>query len=132
MKELLLLAGAFLLSATAAFAQNSMVGTWQGSVMFSGAPMGLNLVIMPDGRYSAQQTWGGMMTMDTGTYEMLPNSQVHFTVQDWEPKQQCFPQTGCHAILKPPGSLGTVHLFGSTMQLQDQASGIVINYQRVQ
>ena len=134
MKRLSGLVGAcLLLSVTGAAAQNSLVGTWQGSVVFNGMTVGLNLVMMPNGKFSEQQTMSGMMTMDTGTYTVLPNNQLHFTVEDWEPKQQCFPQSGCHDILKPPGGLYNVRFIsGSTMQVQDVNNQGIVVYQRVQ
>ncbi|MEJ1969724.1 MAG: hypothetical protein WDN03_13985 [Rhizomicrobium sp.] len=72
------------------------------------------------------------MTLTTGRYEWLDRNTIHLTVEDWEPKQQCFAATGCHPVDKPPGGREGIAFGGpDQMSLQDlDFGGPVVTYRR--
>ena len=45
------------------------------------------------------------MTLTTGTYKWIDRATFHMSPRDWEPKQQCFAQSGCHEIQMLPGTM---------------------------
>jgi hypothetical protein len=112
-------------------AANSLVGHWRGAAMVSGRAYAFDLVMQSNGKYSDTVRAGSLMTSDSGTWKIV-GGLLHFTVTDWEPKQQCFPQpTGCRRISQPPGALYRVQFLSpNAMRMQDVNYGGIVNYER--
>ncbi len=130
----LALLGALAFAMGSADAQGgSLAGTWNGAATLNGATYYTTVVFQPNGQFSEQTRMGTLMTLTTGTYEWIDRNTFHMTPRDWEPKQQCFPQSGCHEIRMPPGTMMRVTFTSpDTISLRDLNFGGTVVYQRAQ
>jgi hypothetical protein len=122
------------LCSTAGAQDNPFFGAWQGSAVVNGTQVNTRLVVQPDGRYIEQIQMGPYLTMNRGRIALLGQGIARFSVEDYEPKEQCLPPPGgCKRILPPPGSTYRYRFTSQhTMTLRDARLGGEIRYQRVQ
>jgi hypothetical protein len=122
-------ASLFLLVAVPANA-NTFVGTWRGSTMVNGAMLYSSLVLEPTGHFNELDRMGTLMSEQTGTWSVV-RGMLYLHVEDWAPKEQCLPTTGCVPIRMPPGSLYRVRwLSANVIRCQDVNLGGTITYRR--
>ncbi|HVS47234.1 MAG TPA: hypothetical protein VMS32_11310 [Verrucomicrobiae bacterium] len=112
-------------------AANSLVGHWQGAATVGGGSYAFDLVMQSNGTYVDTVRVGRIASTDSGTWKIV-GGLLHFTVTDWEPKQQCFPPpTGCQPVPEPPGGLYRVQFLSpNAMRWQDVNYGGIVNYER--
>lgn len=109
----------------------SFVGTWHATIYVSGRVAYDSLVMEADGEFNELMRSGTLMTEETGTWHIV-RGYLYLKVEDWAPKQQCLPTTGCVPILKPPSSLYRVQwLSADAIRCQDVNLRGYVTYQRV-
>ncbi len=75
--------------------EGSFVGVWRGQTPLGGRQVFITITFSPGGTYSQQAIDSlGLQTMQSGHYQVT-GERIHFTVDDWAPKQ----------LSHPPGSL---------------------------
>jgi hypothetical protein len=118
-------------------AQETLAGSWHGSVTVNGMACTFDRVMTPTGTYSEIERCGSLVTGQRGTYKVFPNHVIGFSVSDWMPKQRyvvdAVPGSGHYEPnAQPPG--GTFrYTFTSpdTMVWRDVNFGGTIVYHRV-
>jgi len=63
-----------------------IVGIWDSQVDTSQGLVSTRLILEHTGTFSQTVTWNGLMTLDTGEYNIIGNA-VHFTVTHHEPTE---------------------------------------------
>ncbi|MCX6064740.1 MAG: hypothetical protein NT121_03165 [Chloroflexi bacterium] len=63
-----------------------IVGIWDSQVETSQGTVSTRLILEHTGTFSQTVTWNGLMTLDTGEYNIIGNA-VHFTVTHHEPTE---------------------------------------------
>lgn len=63
-----------------------IVGIWDSQVDTSQGTVSTRLILEHTGTFSQTVTWNGLMTLDTGEYNIIGNA-VHFTVTRHEPTE---------------------------------------------
>lgn len=115
---------------------NSLVGQWRG--VYRGIT--LTMVIQPNGQYTQTAQSGSVMTLQSGTYKLIPPNTIGFVVIDWQPKtMSVYHPTGTvggyytqEPLAKPPGSVDTYVFKGAnTVVFTDQMMHGSITFTRV-
>ena len=123
-----------LLAAVPGFAaqKSALVGSWRGSSTAPHAPpITIDFVFSADGRYAERSRYNGGKSMSFGHYKVIRKNVIQFTIEDWEPRQDCKP-TGCEPVKKPPAFQYEVQtLTESTMRLKEKKFGGMITLKRM-
>jgi hypothetical protein len=95
------------------------------------APISIDLLLSPDGRFAERTKFNGGKSMVFGTYKIVTNNGIRLTISTWEPKQVCT-AVRCEVVVKPPDATYEIRYVSATaMTVQEKKFGSIILFTRV-
>jgi len=98
------------------------------------APISIDLLLSPDGRFAERTKFNGGKSMVFGTFKIVTNNGVDgisLTISSWQPKSVCT-AVRCEVVVKPPDATYEIRYVSATaMTVQEKKFGSIIIFTRV-